>query len=408
MVARGFVLLFFGLGLVLAGCGGGGGGGNGEASGAASTPVAPADVSIKTDPTTNSKLLANISMDSPAPVMTVRGVVQGNAGALSGKTIYAVVEDKENLLQGTPKVLLDPNSTLFGIELVLRAQQEEGLRRGTFRVFACLDPECKAQLQGSPLSYDYEFKWIRPMRSSIPSINATRVYGSTDEVRVAFSVTAPKDGTLSARMAPYTDPDFQVTTNDPRFALSWAKVVGSPDWAFDMKFEPAAPGIHTSSVYTDSTEPGVGGPSWPNFLNVPVRYEVLDNPAIALAFSPAGVRLSMSLSAVTAIRLPEPLEFRSLLKTGDTLQFKSIRYLSAPPSAATLPFGHDWLRVDNWSGNVNQTSNRWVASIAPPLCNVESVCLPAGTYTALALFNVQRPTGAIVEVGYPVTFEIRN
>jgi hypothetical protein len=413
MVVRVLVCLVYGLSLVLTGCGGGGG--SSPAPALAPTPVAPPDVSIRTDPNTSSKILAHIPMDSPSPVLTVRGVAQGNVGALNGKTIYAVVEDREGLLQGQPKVVVDTNSPVFGVELALRAQQDEGLRKGAFSVYACLDPECKAQLQGSPLSYEYELKWIKPLRSSLPTINAARVYGSTDDVRLAFSITAPKDGTLSAAMAMYDDPDFQVVTADPRFGLSLALPVSAiPDWAVVLRFEPASPGVHASSVHIDSTEPGVGGVSWRQFLSLPVRYEVLDNPAIALAFSPAVAQFSMSTSDVAAYRFPEAVVFRSLPRAGDNLQFKGIRYTGSPPTAAALPLAQAWLRVANWSGNVNRTTNRWTASIGPALCSVsgatglDTACLPTGIYTAVALFDVQRSTGAVVEVGFPVTFEIRN
>jgi hypothetical protein len=328
-----------------------------------------------------------------------------------------MVEDPEGLIQGLPRLEVSAGSPVVDIALQLRAQQVEGYRRGTFRVHICTDAACNTKLQGSPLSYDYELKWVKPLKANVQLIQATRVYGSNDEVKVEFSAAAGKDANVEATLALFVDPDSQVVTTDPRFSLNFTALAGTGNWAGTMKFEPAAPGVHTSSVLLTSSETGVTPYAHTQFQSVNVRYEVVDNPAVALAFASSGAAFTLSAADAAAFKLPPSAEVRALARPGDTVQLKGIRYLSRPAAAAGVPGSEAWLRLDGLHAS-GKATGRWAASIhhgvcrsldpVPPRWDPVTVCLPSGTYTAQALFDVQHSNGAVSEVNYPVVFEFQK
>lgn len=102
----------------------------------------------------------NTRAGSPSRV-TVQAQVRNPSNFGNASTVYAVVVDPDQVLQGTP-TLTQNDSENYTAELVFSPTLQAGVHQGQFLVKLCRDAQCASQFPGSPSRLPYKLTVLEP------------------------------------------------------------------------------------------------------------------------------------------------------------------------------------------------------------------------------------------------------
>lgn len=175
--SRSLAWLPLSMALLVSACGGGGGGSS-----------AGSDVNIQL----NSPAAINVSVSEGwvMPDTTVTGTATGNLQSLSGKTIYAVIVDANQLFQNNATVSI-ANNGQFTLSLHGNTLTKVGTFTGNLQLYACLDPACNSQLGHSPLALPYNVTVSSGLIVDTTPIHFTRRVGDPTQTST-LTVTLPQ------------------------------------------------------------------------------------------------------------------------------------------------------------------------------------------------------------------------
>lgn len=368
-VRRAMAGMVVGLVMLAAGCGGGGGsGGTGSVSVRLDSPAA---------------ITAEVREAGAMPNVSLVGSLVGDIAALTGKTLYIVVEDPAQLFEANPFITYR-SSTSLAVNLVGRTLDVAGLRTGRMRIFACLDPACATQLAGSPMSLPYEVNVLPGLTLTSAALAVSTTFGEAEAVRTV-SVGLPRD--LTSFAAAVVSPN--ASGQSPRVLVGSTQVNGS---AADVviRFPPAPPGRYLERVRLVASTASVNGLQGLTYeKEIAIEYVVADDPAVNLVFSPAETVSNRQQGD----NLTKEEPYFAVLRDGATLEWLGVDYLSAPAAATGhVQVSSWWLVGQNATSTCFNTLNT-------------SDCLPVGTYTARERYRLT-VNGTASEVSHPITLNI--
>lgn len=347
---RGMVVL---LAAVAAGCGGGGGGSGGTGS-----------VSVRLD--SPASITAEVRQDGTMSNVSLVGSIVGDVAALSGKTLYIVVEDPAQLFEADPFVTYR-SSTSLAVNLIGRVLDVAGLRQGQMRIFACLDPACATQLQGSPMAVPYRVDVLPGLTLAPGPLSVATTFGDA-EVQRTVTLGLPRD--LASFAAFAVSPNGAGASS--RVAVGSTQVNGAGGDVV-IRFPPAPPGRYAETVRVVATTADLAGlPGRTYQKDITIDYVVADNAAVNLVFSPA----ETVSNRVQGDNLTKEEPYMTVLRDGATLEWLGLDYLAAPAAAATHPQVNAWWLVGQ------QGTSTCFNTVSG------SDCLPSGTYTARERFRL--------------------
>ena len=357
--------------LVLAACGGGGDGGDDEATTVDVTMSVPAGTALN----------ASVAKGRRIENARLTGKVTGNLSVLNGKTVYVIVEDPAGLFFPSATVSAPNAQGDVTLELEGRPLDSVGDFRGNLTVRACLDSACKTQLRGSPLRVPFHVAVTAGLGFPTTTLEVSAKFGSPPFSRTLTGAPAGKLSNFSwgstispdERKIISLDPQSQSQPTDPL--------------ALNVLFRAAAPGTHVKEFsLSGQIEAADGSTYWATEI-ITVRYTVTDDPGVDYAFSTPPLVLNVTN--------PWGLEadIWAVGRTGVTLTWRGMEYLTHPPEANGLAHATAW-----W----NETG-RYVSGC--PMLSSRINCLPAGTYTARAHYTMTK-AGVTSEVYLPVTMNI--
>ncbi|MDB5860643.1 MAG: hypothetical protein JWQ76_4332 [Ramlibacter sp.] len=171
---------------LLASCGGGGGGGGDSGAGAAGSapPGNTGFDALSISLMSPTKVQAEYPETAYAPGFSIFIRANGDYLQLVGKTIYAIVEDPDSLVNGVTNVSVDQHPPADGtgpqaiISLASRQMNTPGRFQGEFKVHACLDKDCRTELAGSPLHIPYDVTVRAGMQLQHEALAVTVPFGS--------------------------------------------------------------------------------------------------------------------------------------------------------------------------------------------------------------------------------------
>jgi hypothetical protein len=386
------------LSALLAGCGGGGGAGASSSAAGTTSPAQAGSSSGGTvsAPGGDSSVLDTLSVHlrSPAAVQDVSfgdssptGVelqigYSGEAGALTGRTLYMRVEGPEPLYESRPVSYLGLNEPIIHVLLGGNLQGvPEGRYTGTLSVHVCLDLACSTQVRNSPLSIPYDVEMKPGLKLSHESLDLETAFGTALPAS-EVAVMLPSGGTDWSAFS--TDPlNIAATRSGDKLLLT-----PSPF---------ARPGTYATDVIVESSAPDPKFPNtiWRFYKALKVTYTVKTSAA-PYVMSP--------VSASYFLWLNDPSQHNarigfSLQDPQATLSPRGIRFDANPSAAAGHPQANRWLHA-----SVDTVAEYFVApcGTVPGAPN----CLPAGAYQAALLYRVSGAAGVTADLEFPVTMII--
>jgi hypothetical protein len=153
-------------------------------------------------------------------------------------------------------------------------------------------------------------------------------------------------------------------------------------------------------VLVDATTPGSERLSFTQSKTVVVDYEVVDDPAVALAFHPAVTVVDTAGGLCGGSSGLKPARFWMLPRSTDRVEFVRTEYLSAPAAAAGHPLVSSWVFSPPESGAAGAGSGSQDFNVSG--CHITARELPPGVYEAQFVYRVTKPGGAVLEVPYRV------
>jgi hypothetical protein len=367
----------------------GGGGGTGATSGASATS------------TSSSPLGLSLSLMSPASIrdVTYEGLaphqvplvigMEGDTSVVAGRPVYF------RLVQPDGVYLVDPFGFLaapnvFAVSVVGNEGHvlPPGRTTGTLRLQACLDRQCSAALQSSPVAIDYEIE-VRPGLSLSPSsIQQSTNYAAAAAPRT-ISVSAPPDA------APwFITPARELPgANASSLALvpQWLQRSGDT-----LTFQPPAnllPGTYGLEFQLDTVVPDPVNPSVPKRLvrTLTVSHTVVATGAYAI--TPASEQVTASIGG----QPPGSVAPELLSQVGGSFSRLGVRTDAFPAAAAGDPMLADWLTfLPESMFSLAAHSIRYCDPVA-------ATCLPPGTYRGALLLRHTATDGAQTDFEFPVT-----
>jgi len=294
---------------------------------------------------------AEIWVGDGVPDVTLVGRVSGDVSALNGKTLYIVIEDREQLFIQPPSVDLNAAEKTARITLSGTHQNAPRTLQGQIRVFACLDLQCNSQLGGSPAAIPYHVVVHPGLVVADTPRSLTALFGSTPEP-IDIPVTLPA-GTTGPPVVHETLVQNHVSGDVFHGTTS---VFGN---VFQATFSTSAAGETTLHVaappalvgtYQTTFQLESSGPPTPFGLRrftafVTVSYTVSPNPSVPIFVVPA--------TPIVEVPFGDPfgrhLSVAVMAQSG-TLGFFGVDYsLSIPPPGADpdAPY-RSWLSTNEF------------------------------------------------------------
>lgn len=381
--------------VLCAGCGGGGGGASAAPSrpGGGGGPVevfTPISISLGAP-----GAIRDVTYEGAAPHMeTIRINYAGDPNALSGRTVYVVVEMPDERLYLPP----EPPFPVYGqraVEIWLRGREDhglpEGVHAGSMKIFACLDASCQTQLANSPLTLPYEID-VRPgLRVTPESLEMTTPYGVDLPVRTV-SVTAPP-GTDGWYVVPHDVP----TDASPSSELLMRQWFVRPGPGNTMQFRAPSDvqaGRYAMDFMFDTVVPDLRYPDQPVRLVKIMRVSYTVTETGAYAITPASAEVTHSLGSMHGPSAAWP-ELASQ-RAGGTFSRRGIRTDAFPAAAAGHPLLASWL-------SYSATPFSSAAGFGLSACDLASrICLPPGTYRGALLLRHTAASGEHTDFEFPV------
>lgn len=324
---------------------------------------------------------ADILQGQAMPGVPLSIVLTGEDAAVAGKSFHAMVEDPDSLLASVdkPEVVGGNGRTLVSF-LRPRNQSSLGERRGSFRVFVCLDAACTQQLNGSPFALPYRVN-VRGLQASKEAIMLNTQPGLQPQTQT-FSITLPKGATgLTARMKAA---GATVVTDAPPLSTSFPAGYTTTVGIKVALASTTAPGLTTNAVVvTARFQAGAKVDEW--VKEIPVYRENFAVPTQDYVPIPA---------SQVQVRLPvgreegEPLDLRLMTPGSGTAAPSRVQYLGFPRGLEGHPLVQAWL--------VQQPGlvPGWRVAACNPADLSLARCLPAGRY--LARVSYALPSGGDV------------
>ena len=319
---------------------------------------------------------ADILQGQAMPGVPLSIVLVGEDAALAGKSYHAMVEDPDSLLSSVdkPEVIGGNGRTLASF---LRPQNVGtlGERRGSFRIFLCIDPACSQQLSGSPMLQSYRVN-VRGLQASKEAVLLNTLSG-VQPLTQTLSITLPKGAfSFSARMksggATVLNDAPPLTQN---FPAAYTTTVGITAGFAGT----AATGLTTNAlVVTARFQTAKGVDEW--VKEIPVyreNFTAAQTSPVPLPSSEVQVRVPLGkLDSV-------PLDLKLSLGGASTAAAGAVQYIGTPGTEGH-PMAQAWL-----SHQPSQSPPyRLGACNALDVAGGAGTCLPAGRYMARVPYTV--------------------
>jgi hypothetical protein len=345
----------------LVACGGGGSSGQTTAPVTVGAPQ-PAAITATVWPGEN---MANLQLT---------GSLLGDVEGLQGKSVYVVVED--------PAALFEPNALLsvakfttgwqYTLDLTGKTLSNEGRLTGVLKVRACLDADCNAPLDGTPLQIPYDVTVATGLRVSPTRLEVTLPFGTVPPLQ-HLSVSAPNstqwvvsnDTPVSQRAI--VAPTGLFSPSGGTIGSSQNSLTSSSG-QIDVLLVPGPPGTYSETLRVSAQATGADGRTRFFSKDVEVIYTVTPDPSKDHLF------------------WPERLDL--VHKQGDPLVQYGKGYLLITPTGVTAALvGVEYFGAGGWWDVLLQSSYTCLGGAG------ESSCLPAGDYAAQVRYRLTTATG---------------
>jgi hypothetical protein len=303
--------------------------------------------------------------------------LDGDASAITGRTLYVVVEMPDAGLYQPPGASIGGGYLSVTLTGNPEGWSKEGHYTGTMDIYACLDPECKSQLANSPVAVPYDIRVKPPLKLSATSL----------DLRSTFGTAAPAG---------------QVTVSLPEGATDW-NIIGGANIASKQgnllllrppTFAPA--GTYIQQVVVETAAVPADG-DWTRRTimqeTLTVDYSVASS-AVPYVMVPASASYFIALNDA-AQRAGEA----QVIWQDGTLSLRGVRLGSHPVAADGNPSLSTWLQVTY----PHVTSY----SVSPCGMNPNDLsCLPAGSYEGAVQLRHTSAAGVITDFEFPVSMTI--